>query len=179
MREPGQPPAVLNRLASRLLDWLVDALAVVAGAMLCALTLVICLDVASRSLKLFAMPWSLDASEYLLYGITFLAAPWVLREQGHIAIEILVERLPTALRRVLQRATDAFGAAVCLVLLVFACRVLWRSFTQHNLVHETFVFPEWYLFVPAPPVFLMLALLFARRAAASRAVLDAARRQSV
>jgi len=159
-------------------DRLVDALALAAGALLCALVVLVCLDVTSRTLRLFAMPWALDFSEYLLYGITFLAAPWVLRENGHIAIEILVERLPAGLRRGLQRATDAFGTLICAVLFMFCCRVLWRSYSQNNLVHETFVFPEWYLFALAPPVFLLLALLFARRAAKPADAPGVARRQS-
>lgn len=147
--------------------------------MLCVLTVLVCLDVASRTLRLFAMPWTLDVTEYLLYAITFLAAPWVLREQGHIAIEIVVERLPRAVRGTLQRVTDSFGAIVCAVLFVFACRVLWRSYTQNNLVHETFVFPEWYLFILAPPVFLLLAVEFVWRAAKPDDPSRAARRQSI
>jgi len=124
---------------------------------------VVCLDVAARSLKLFPTPWAPDVSEYLLYGITFLGAPWVLREDGHIAIEIFVERLGARARRVVRTAADALGAAVCAVLLYYACRALWRSYAAHNLVYETFVFPEWYLYSLAPPVFLLLLLLFLRR----------------
>lgn len=145
------------------LDRLVDALAVVAGALLCALVAVVCLDVAARTFKLFATPWALDVSEYLLYAITFLGAPWVLRENGHIAIELVVERLPPRARAVAQVTTDALGALVCAVLLYYACRAFWRSYSSGNLVYETFVFPEWYLYVLAPPVFLILLLLFAGR----------------
>jgi TRAP-type C4-dicarboxylate transport system permease small subunit len=88
---------------------------------------VVCLDVAARNLKLFATPWALDVSEYLLYAITFL------------------------------------GARVCAVLVYSAGRVFWRSYSANNLVYETFVFPEWYLYCLAPPVFLLLLLLFLRR----------------
>ncbi len=138
-----------------------------------------CVDVAARHFKLFATPWTLDIAQYLLYGITFLGTPWVLREQGHIAIEILVEHLAPRARRALRRATDAFGAAVCAVLLVFACRVLWRSYAQHNMVQQTFVFPEWYLYVIAPPVFLILALEYARRAWRPRRAAQEPRREGV
>jgi len=124
---------------------------------------VVCLDVAARSLKLFATPWALDVSEYLLYAITFLGAPWVLRENGHIAIELVVERLPRRARAAARVVSDALGALVCAVLLYYACRALWRSFSANNLVYETFVFPEWYLYCLAPPVFLLLLLLFAGR----------------
>jgi TRAP-type C4-dicarboxylate transport system permease small subunit len=124
---------------------------------------VVCLDVAARTFKLFATPWALDVSEYLLYAITFLGAPWVLRENGHIAIELVVERLPWRGRVAARVASDALGALVCAALLYYACRVFWRSYSSGNLVYETFVFPEWYLYCLAPPVFLLLLLLFATR----------------
>jgi len=151
------------------LDGLVNLLALAAGAMLCVLTVLICVDVAARTLRLFPTPWTLDIAEYLLYGITFLGAPWVLREEGHIAIEIAVERLPPGPRLVLRRFTDGLGALVCAVLCYYAVRMFWRSYSANNLVHETFVFPEWYLYVLAPPIFLILLLLFLRRALHPRA----------
>jgi TRAP-type transport system small permease protein len=153
----------LKGRAGAALDRLVDALAVVAGALLCALVLLVCLDVAARSLKLFATPWTLDITQYMLYAITFLGAPWVLREDGHIAIEVFIEPLGPRARRGLRRASDSLGAAVCAVLLFYACRLLWRSIESQNLVYATFVFPEWYLFCLAPPVFLLLLLLFLGR----------------
>jgi len=141
----------------------VNLLALLAGAMLCALAALICMDVTARSLRLFPTPWTLDIAEYLLYGITFFGAPWVLREEGHIAIEIVVERLPLRARGLLRRIVDGFGALVCAVLCYYALRTFWRSYSANNLVQQTFVFPEWYLYVIAPPIFLILVLLFLRR----------------
>jgi TRAP-type C4-dicarboxylate transport system permease small subunit len=82
---------------------------------------------------------------------------------------VLVERLAPRPRRRLRRATDAFGAAVCALLAVYAGLVLWRSYAAHNMVQQTFVFPEWYLYVIAPPVFAILAAEFVRRAVRGQA----------
>ncbi len=153
----------MNGKAGAALDRLVEALALVAGALLCALVVLVCLDVAARTFKLFAMPWSLDVSEYALYAITFLGAPWVLRENGHIAIELVVERLPSRARAAARVAADALGTAVCAVLFYYACRAFWRSYSSGNLVYETFVFPEWYLYILAPMIFLILLLQFLGR----------------
>lgn len=150
-------------------DGLVNLLALLAGAMLCALVALICMDVTARTLRLFPTPWTLDIAEYLLYGITFLGTPWVLREEGHIAIEIVVERLPRHARALLRRMVDGFGAVVCAVLCYYALRTFWRSYSAKNLVQQTFVFPEWYLYVIAPPIFLILFLLFLRRMLRPRA----------
>ena len=138
-------------------------LAVVAGTLLGVLAILISLDIASRQMAGFSMPWSLDVAEYLLYLITFLAAPWVLLSGGHITVDLVVARLAPPARRRANRAANAIGAVASIVLFWFACRVWWRSYDDGTLVYETFVFPEWWLFSAAPPVFLMLAAIFARR----------------
>jgi TRAP-type C4-dicarboxylate transport system permease small subunit len=144
------------------LDLLIDALAVIAAALLCALVVLILVDVAARYLRWFSLAWGLEATEYMLYAITFLGAPWVLRERGHIAIELVVERLPARPRRAAQRGADALGALVCALLLFFACRVLWRSYASGTMVHKSFVFPEWLVYAGMPPIFLILLALYLR-----------------
>ncbi|HWM44455.1 MAG TPA: TRAP transporter small permease [Burkholderiales bacterium] len=144
------------------LDLLIDALALVAAALLCALVVLILIDVAARYLRWFSLAWGLEASEYMLYAITFLGAPWVLRERGHIAIELVVEHLPARARRRAQLAADALGAVVCAALFFFACRVLWRSYESGTMVHKSFVFPEWLVYAGMPPVFLILLVLYLR-----------------
>jgi TRAP-type C4-dicarboxylate transport system permease small subunit len=143
-------------------DALIDALALAAAALLCALVVLILVDVAARYLRLFSIPWSFEATEYMLYAITFLGAPWVLREEGHIAIELLVERLPAAAQRVVRRIADLLGATVCVVLFYFACRVAWRSYESATLVHKSFIFPEWWVYAGMPPVMLMLLGIYLR-----------------
>lgn len=143
-------------------DRLIDLLAFVAGATLCVLTLLICIDVFARYFRLFSMPWSLDAAEYALLVVTFFGAPWVLRDNAHIAIDILVERFSEAARGRISRVSHGVGAAVCAVLLLFATRAWWSSFSQGTTVHETFVYPEWILYAIPPPVFLMMIVIFAR-----------------
>lgn len=144
------------------LDLLIDALALAAAALLCALVAVILVDVAARYLRWFSLAWGLEASEYMLYAITFLGAPWVLREQGHIAIEVVVERLSARGQRIARRAVEALGAVVCATLFVFACRVLWRSYESGTMVHKSFVFPEWLVYVGMPPVFLIVLAIYLR-----------------
>ncbi len=131
--------------------------------LLCALTLLVLVDVGARNLKLFAIPWSLEVSEYMLYAMTFLGAPWVLRENGHIAIELALERLPPRARARAQRAADAVGAAVCAILFVYACRILWASYAGGVIVQKSVVFPEWIEFTVVPPVMLLLCAIYLRR----------------
>ena len=156
----ADPPT--SRLSAGWFDRLIDALALIAGIVLCSLTGLICLDVAARYFRLFSTPWTLDIAEYFLYVITFFGAPWVLREGGHIAIDIFVQQLNPRARRRAVMLSHTIGAVVCGVLLYYACRVWWRSFSDKTLIHETFVFPEWIILAVAPPIFLMLLVVFLR-----------------
>jgi TRAP-type C4-dicarboxylate transport system permease small subunit len=141
---------------------LINGLAVIAGAGMCLLTLLICVDVASRYFDLFAMPWSLETAEYALYGITFLGAPWVLLNRGHISIDIAVERLPDAARARMATFANALGALICAILTFASSVAWWRSFSSGTMVERTFYFPEWWLFVAPPPIFLIMLCIFIR-----------------
>lgn len=143
-------------------DLLIDGLALVAAALVVLLTVLILCDVAARYLRVFTLTWALEASEYMLYAITFLGAPWVLREEGHIAIELVVERLAPRARGRVRRFTHLLGAAVCAVLLAYACQVTWRSFASGVMVRKSFEFPEWYAFVPMPAVLAVLLGIYLR-----------------
>jgi len=143
-------------------DRLIDLMAVVAGVLLCALTALITVDVIGRKPGWFTIAWTLDAAEYTLYIVTFFGAPWVLRERGHIAIDLFVERLKPAARRRAAIATDAVGAVVCAVLLVYSARVWWTSYAGKVMVYESFVLAEWWIFSVAPPTFAILLALFVR-----------------
>ena len=163
MTVPGAAASGGSLRRSGLGERLCGTLAGVAGGLLGGLTLLICLDVAGRHFGWFAMPWSLDVAEYLLYLITFLAAPWVLVTGGHITVDLVTARLSPGAGRRASRAANAIGAGASLLLFWFACRVWWRSFSEGILVYETFVFPEWWLLTAAPPVFLLLAVVFVLR----------------
>jgi TRAP-type C4-dicarboxylate transport system permease small subunit len=143
-------------------DVLIDALAIVAGALIVLLTALVVVDVAARSLRVFTLPWSLEATEYMLYAVTFLGAPWVLRERGHIAIELVVERLPARGRALVGRLAECAGAAVCAVLFTYACRVAWQSYASGIMVQKSFTFPEWVAYAGIPPVMLVLFGIYLR-----------------
>ncbi len=144
------------------IDRLINVLALIAGILLCGLVLLICADVGARYFRLFAMPWSLDAAEHTLYIVTFLGAPWVLREQGHIAVDIFVQTLRPRPRLVVDRIAYVIGAVTCAVLFYFSCLVWLRSFEANTEIHRTFIYPEWIIMAFAPPVFLILLAIFLR-----------------
>ena len=95
-------------------------LAGLAALLILMMSVWITYDVLSRYFFDAASPWAFDLSEYALVWITFLGAPWVLLQDRHVRIEILVDSLPVWLQRVL-------GVLVCLVALLTCAILTWRT----------------------------------------------------
>lgn len=147
-------------------DWysrLLDLLGVGAGAVFAIIALATTWDVLERSLAGQTVKGLADLVEYALFVATFLAAPWLLRQNGHVRVDFLVIALPARLGNLVRRLGDAVGLAVCLVLFVYAVRVTWGSWANGNIVMKTIVFPEWWLYAVIVISMMLLALEFVRR----------------
>jgi TRAP-type C4-dicarboxylate transport system permease small subunit len=137
--------------------------AVAAALLLGAMAFLVTADVLGRNLGLGVIPWILDASEYSLPLATFLAAPWLLHQNEHVRLDLLLHALPARAARALDRAASGMGLAVCLVLVLYGARTAVDSARQGALVMKSLVFPEWWLYAPVAPCFALLAIEFARR----------------
>lgn len=122
-------------------------------------------DVVARNLGARSLPWIVEATEYALPLATFLAAPWLMHRHEHVRLDLLSITLsPHALARI-ERLAAALCLAVSLVVAWYAVAVLLDARQVGSLVIKSLVFPEWWLFVPVPICFLLLAGECARRLA--------------
>lgn len=142
---------------------LLDALGVGAGAVFAVIALATTYDVGLRSVFGGTVKGLVELVEYALFATTFLAAPWLLRHNGHVQVDFLVTALPERMRPAVRRAGDAVGLAVCAVLLVYALRVSYSAWQGGSLVLKTMIFPEWWLFAVVAVSMALLVLEFARR----------------
>lgn len=149
----------LNDLYGRLLN----ALALVGCLVIFLMMVLICLDVGLRNLRWGTLAWANDACEYGLYLSVFLAAPWLLRLGRHVRMDIVLRALPPAKAWLLEWAIDLMCLAACAMLVVSGMKILLASHAQENVVMKTLAFPEWWIFVPLPATFLLLAIEFVFR----------------
>jgi TRAP-type C4-dicarboxylate transport system permease small subunit len=156
--------SAMDRL-TRLFDRLIDALALTACVLICLLTFGVALDVILRALSLGSIAWATDMSEYLLYAVTFLGAPWVLRANGHVNVDIVVRHLRPAAARLFALVADVAGLGVSLVLLYYGVKIGLDSYNSGSMVFKFLVFPEWYVMWPIPVGAFLLACEFVRRIA--------------
>ena len=150
----------MDRL-SHLYGRLLAGLALAACALLFLMTLMICADVLLRNVPLVAgvqgLPWSNEASEAMLFLITMLTAPWLLRRGRHIRVDILLRAIPKRIGWICEWVSDALALGCCLVMMVFGGKAAWASFQAGSMSIKTLVTPEWWLLAPLPLAFALLA----------------------
>jgi C4-dicarboxylate transporter, DctQ subunit len=143
-------------------NWLLNALAVVAGALLGIVTFAVIVDVIVRNIGYQPPPHTSAFVEYSLLYITMLAAPWLLRKKGHVHIEMFVTMLGPRARRVAEVLTYIVCLAACLLLLVYSVDITWINFRNGDYDIRSFDMPRWLLFACMPVSFALLSVEFAR-----------------
>jgi C4-dicarboxylate transporter DctQ subunit len=83
------------RWFDRLDEWL-------AGVALFACFVVVCFEMAGRSLFNTSFLWSEELSRYLIIVSTYFGAAAAVRTDDHIRVELLIGMLPAALRRAVE-----------------------------------------------------------------------------
>lgn len=155
---PGAGPR-----APRLYHWLMEGCGLFSGLVFGGIAVLVTVDVICRNLFGWALPWSLEVSEYGLPLATFTAAPWVLYHGAHVRIDMLLRALPAGAARTLALVVEAFGGIVSAVFLYLTAAAALQSGRLGSMVLKVLVFPEWWLFVPVVFCFALLTAEFARR----------------
>jgi TRAP-type C4-dicarboxylate transport system permease small subunit len=142
---------------------LMQACGVLAAFVIGAVAVLVTGDVVARNVGLSSFPWVVEVSEYSLPLATFLAAPWLLYRNEHVRLDMLLGAVPRSAARLLDALAELIGIAVSLVFVWYGVRVIADSRALGSMVFKTLVFPEWWLFVPVPVCFALLAVEFVRR----------------
>ena len=150
---------------------LIEGCAILASLSLLVMLLVICADVLTRNVALSAIfpwvgrgiGWANEVSEMLLYLMTMLAAPWLLRQGQHIRVDILLRALPAKLAWYSEWFSDLMGIACCCAMVWYGARVTFKSMADNAMSIKTLVTPEWWSLAPLPLCFALLAIEFVFR----------------
>jgi len=144
-------------------DRLIVGLGYLFAFLLCAMAVLITIDVAVRSLRVGNLPWLNETSEYALYAGTFLAAPWVLRLGAHVRIDILATALPIHISRRLEQFVDVLGGSVSGTLFFFGCLGALEAYQFGHMQFKTITLPNWPLLSIFAFSMLLLVIEFALR----------------
>src|SRR3984893_282872 len=116
---------------ARLSHWygrLLEALLFVACLLLLVMTLLIGADVLLRNIGMGGIAPSNEISEDIIYLITLLAAPGLLRQGQHIRVDIVLRALPARVGWLLEWVSDILGLICCLYFIWYGTRIVMASF---------------------------------------------------
>lgn len=143
---------------------LMRACGAASAATLGAVVLLVCWDVLARNTALPSPGWVFDVTEFSLPLATLLAAPWLLWRNEHVRLDLLA-KLPARWLARIERASALVGLAVCCVIAWYGLVVMLDAQRSGLMVVKSVSFPEWWLFVPVPLSFGLMALECVRRLA--------------
>jgi TRAP-type C4-dicarboxylate transport system permease small subunit len=142
---------------------LFDALAFLAALILLAMVAVVTADIVLRNVGGSGLAWANEVSEYALYLMTLLTAPWLLRRGQHVRLDVVLALLPPRSAWLIEAFGDLLGFAVSLVLVRYGLAMAIDSARIGAITIKNLVFPEWWLLAPLPITFALLAIEFVFR----------------
>jgi TRAP-type transport system small permease protein len=148
---------------------LLDALALIACALVLGMTLMICADVFLRNVRIVAglagLEWANEISEAMLYLVTLLTAPWLLRRGQHIRVDIILRAVPPRVGWIFEWIADFLALVCCALIAWYSARAALASYQAGSLSIKTLITPEWWLLSVLPVAFaaLTLEMLFRMR----------------
>lgn len=141
---------------------LLYAMAFVAGATLVWLMVSVIASVVMRNLGMQPFAWLFTSSEYGILYMTMLGAPWLVREKGHVHIELVTAALPEGLRKIVSRFVALLCVLTCAVLAWKGADLFLTNIERADYDVRAYYFPRWLLTITFPLSFGIMAFEFSR-----------------
>jgi TRAP-type C4-dicarboxylate transport system permease small subunit len=132
--------------------------AVIAGILLLVMTLIINYNVFMRYFIGKPPVWAIEITEWILLYSAFLAAAWVLKEEGHVVIDILVVRLSRKNQHILKVLVCFLGILTCGFLAYHGFRAAYSLYNRDVIMMGMILMPK-YILVVIIPVGISLTLI--------------------
>jgi TRAP-type C4-dicarboxylate transport system permease small subunit len=98
----------------------------------------------------YAIGWAVEASEYILLLITFFATGWVLKNGGHINVDVVLGLLSRRSQEIYQGVLYSIVTVLCLVFTIVGLSTAWESYLSGTLQVKVYSFPKWILIMLIP-----------------------------
>jgi len=143
---------------------LITALAFLGALLMGGMSVWVTYEVLAR--YLFQRPtfWAVDLSEYAMLWAAFLAAPWVLSKEGHVRVEVFVERLNPSRQRRLGVVISVLGAIACAIMAWQGAVTVWDFYVRGTNMAREWEVPQYLVYLVIPIGSALLTVEFVRRA---------------
>ena len=147
----------------KLFDYINIVMVVISAILLLGLTFIVGADITLRYLFNKPLGWVKEVSEYTLVGLGFLVAAWILKDDAHVKMDLVLNKVRPRTQIMMNIITSVISTIVVLITTWFTLRVI-VDFYRTKLVAPTVLEPpKWILLTPIFVGCLLLAIQFIRR----------------
>ena len=150
----------------RAYNLLINLLRFLAGVVVFGIFVLICVDVLLRILGGYVgmQPWtySVPVVEYGLLGFAMLAAPYLVRIKGQELIEAVTSIVPPRVQWVMAKLSYLGCIVASCIFAWYSWGVLLEAMLRGTLDIRAEEIPLWYLILPMPLCFALVAVEFGR-----------------
>lgn len=150
--------------ASATFDRTLEILLFFAGILLGFATLSVALGIVTRYFFARPMGWVTEISEYILLYSAFLVGAWVLRSEGHVKMDIVLNMLPPKAQSLINFITSLISCMVCLIITWYGAVVTWDLFKSKAFTYTILELPKFIFTFVICLGGLLLFIQFIRRA---------------
>lgn len=147
---------------AKLYDRLIVGLAILGAVSLVAITALIIADVILRNTGFRPFQSTSALVEYVMLFATMSAAPWLVRENGHVAIGSFVARLPEGSRLAVGRVVLVVSILALMLLTWRAVAVGLDMIATRSVDMRSINIPAWVLYAMLAGGFFLMAIEFLR-----------------
>lgn len=148
---------------TKVFERVISALADVSALIIAFIVLAITGEVIMRHVFVRPLSWTVEVTEYLQLYIAFFAAAAVLKEGGHITLDLLSRGPQVGAKRFLRPIGNLLGVVATITMFFFSSITFCQAITAGTTVFKTLDVPRWLILLPLPVGFFLLAAGFLRR----------------
>lgn len=149
--------------ADTLLGKIVLGMAVLAGIGTFAMAIMICVGVIFRYFFNITVAWAIEWSEYLIFIDVMLAAPWVLKIDKHVRVDIISTYLNNKNKKRLNQAVSVLGIVTLGMFFYFSLSATIEDIISGVKMVRIVPIPRWVVMIFLPIMALMCILVFVRK----------------
>jgi TRAP-type C4-dicarboxylate transport system permease small subunit len=134
----------------RVVGWINTVFVFVSAVLMTGLVVIVCTDVLLRYFFRSPLVWATEVTEIMLLDLTFLGAGWVLREDGHVVIDIFTAKASERGKRVLGYISYGITALVAFILAYYGFTTTYDHYRRGIFNPTAIETPIWFIILVIP-----------------------------
>lgn len=143
-------------------DRTIAAMMAVSSGLVVLIAVAVTIDVLMRYIFAKTYAGLFEITEYSLLWITFLGAPWIMKNNGHVRVDLIVNKLSPYRRALLQIIADFISIFLLITMTWYTAGLTLHDFRTSFTLSGILMAPKWPIEIIIPIGFLLLLLQAAR-----------------